>query len=220
MKKLLFIAASVCAVISVVSCGTSKKSASGLSEKAVTSGLDEKVQEWKERGLSTTGAMSTFTMRDLLEAHNKKIQENPDNIVPLYGNGIGPDKTTARFDALNSAATVYATTAGSVVSGGMSAQFSNFGEMGKKLMGAYTQKVQEYIMPVMKESVAVVRVIPNGEPNAGKYEIEAYYLVDEAKAVTARKNAMDAALKETATEQVFGSAVDEWVKKFVAPEAE
>lgn len=45
-----------------------------------------------------------------------------------------------------------------------------------------------------------------------------FYILDEQKAKDVRKTAMDAALKETGTEQVFGTAVDEWVKKFVANE--
>lgn len=48
-------------------------------------------------------------------------------------------------------------------------------------------------------------------------EYDIYYLVDETKVAQVRKDAMDQALKETATEQIFGTAVDEWVKKFVKP---
>ena len=85
-------------------------------------------------------------------------------------------------------------------------------------MGAYTQKVQQYIMPYLKESVAVFKT--ENDIQTGKPEIlfEVYYLLDEEKAMSVRKQAIDESLQETATEQVFGTAVDEWVKTFVTPE--
>ena len=48
-------------------------------------------------------------------------------------------------------------------------------------------------------------------------EVEAYYLIDANAASNVRKNAMDQALQETATEQIFGTAVDQWVRQFVTP---
>lgn len=242
MKK-IFVLAVTAAAMSLSSCGTSKKTSSTdyqyqqwlaqqqqqtnnqivsnkSNERKALSGSEAKVNEWTSKGFSVSGAMGTFTMYDLLEMHNKKVIENQDHLAPVFGTGVGPDKTTARYVALANAATTYATAARSVVSGGMSMQFSNFGEQGLKLMGAYTQKVQEYITPNLKESVAVVRVVTEDTKDKGKYEFEIYYIVDEDLASIARKKAMDAALKETATEQIFGNAVDEWVKKFVSPEAE
>ena len=62
----------------------------------------------------------------------------------------------------------------------------------------------------MKESFSLYRKSGN------KIEVMTYFLIDQEKAYNARKSAMDAALKETATEQVFGTAVNEWVKEFVS----
>lgn len=205
----------------LVSCGASRQSVQQTQpDETAISGTEAKVKEWQSKGFSVTGAMSTFTMYDLLEMHNKKILADPDNIVPAFGTGIGADKATAQYAALNNAATMYATKAGSVVSGGMSNQFSTFGEQGNKLMGAYTQKVQEYIMPIMRESLSVSRIITENVPQKGRYEVESYYIIDESKAAEARRNAMKEALEETATEQIFGDAVDAWVKEFVRPDAE
>lgn len=217
----------------LVSCGASKKAASTdyqyelwkqqqmqqqqqtakLQEEAM-SGSKVKVKEWKAEGYSLTGSMSTFTMYDLLERHNNLINSDPTRYVPVFGTGIGIELSEARDYALNNAAITYASAAGSVVSGGLARQYSNFGEQGMKLMGAYTQKVPEYILPLMRESLSVYKI------ENGKYNVQSYYVVDEIKAAEARSKAMDKALKETATEQIFGTSVDEWVKQFVAPDAQ
>lgn len=222
MKKLFSIAV-VAATIVLASCGggTTKQvvassTGGGINSKEVLTGPEGKVKEWKEQGFQISGALSTFTMYDVLKMHNEKILSDTERYSSEFGASDGPDKSTARLGALMDASINYATRAGSVVSGGMGRQFSNFGEMGNKLMGAYTQKVKEYVTPFLKESCAVCRpIIKNGK---NLYEYEVFYILDEQKAKDVRKTAMDAALKETGTEQVFGTAVDEWVKKFVANE--
>lgn len=182
-------------------------------KKVAKRGTEAKVAEWESQGYTLTGAMSTFTMYDLLERHNNKLLSDEGRYVSVFGHG-GDDNgelSVARMYALNDACTNYATAAGSVVSGGIGRQFSTFGEQGLKLMGAYTQKVAKYITPFMKESVAVKRTTQNN-----RLEVEVFYLIDEQRASTVRKQAMDEALRETATEQIFGTAVDEWVKEFVS----
>ena len=72
------------------------------------------------------------------------------------------------------------------------------------------------IIPFLEESVAVYRnTTVDGK---SKIEFDIIYIVDETKVVQVRKDAMDQALKETATEQIFGTAVDKWVKEFVKSE--
>ena len=185
------------------------------SDKKVSKrGTEAKVAEWESQGYTLSGAMSTFTMYDLLERHNNKLLSDEVRYASAFGTGTDEDGelSVARIYALNDACTNYATAAGSVVSGGISRQFSNFGEQGLKLMGAYTQKVAKYVTPYMKESVAVKRTTQKG------LEVEVFYLIDEQHASMVRKQAMDEALRETATEQIFGTAVDEWVKEFVSGE--
>ena len=170
---------------------------------------EEKVKEWKSQGYQLTGAYSTFTMKSVLDKHNQKAIDT-ERYQALQGNGLGSEISDSRMYAMNDAAIGYATAAGSVVSGGISRQFSNMGELGNKLLGAYTQKVADFITPHMKESFSLYRKSGN------KIEVMTYFLIDQEKAYNARKSAMDAALKETATEQVFGNAVDVWVKEFVS----
>lgn len=170
---------------------------------------EDKVKEWKEQGYQLTGAYSTFTMKSVLEMHNQKAMD-VEKYQALQGNGLGSEISDSRMFALNDAAINYATAAGSIVSGGIARQFSNMGEIGNKLVAAYTQKVAEFLTPHMKESFSLYR------KNGNKVELMTYFLVDQQNAYNARKNAMDAALKETATEQVFGTSVNEWVKEFVS----
>lgn len=173
----------------------------------------EKENEWKKAGYTITGGSGMRTMYSVLSNMYKKLDAEPDRYVSIMGHGKTNDGelSTAMFYANNAAGINYANACGSVISGGIARQFSNFGELGTKLMGAYTQKVAEKIMPFMHEAISVKR----GQNN--NLEVESYYLIDENDAYKVRKDAMDQALKETATEQIFGTAVDEWVKQFVKP---
>ena len=171
----------------------------------------EKCKEWEKAGYSITGAYGMRTMYSVLNNMYRKMDAEPERYTPFMGHGKTADGeiSTARMYAQNAAAIDYANACGSVILGGIARQFSNFSELGTKLMGAYTQKVAEKIVPFLHEAISVKRTQNN------VLEVEAYYLRDENDAYKVRKDAIDQALKETATEQVFGSAVDEWVKKFV-----
>ncbi len=213
MKKMNFLVAIATVCVCFLSgCNASKNVAVQNPAKTAARGTEAKVAEWTAAGYTLAGAMGTFTMYDLLEMHNNKIISDMERYIPVFGTGQDEfgELSTARLYALNDACVNYATAAGSVVSGGMNRAFSNLGEKGTKLQGAYTQKVAQYITPYMKESVAVKRTTQKG------VEVEVYYIIDEQHASKVRKQAMDEALKETATEQIFGTAVDEWVKEFVS----
>ncbi|MBO7267069.1 MAG: hypothetical protein J6V12_04835 [Bacteroidaceae bacterium] len=231
MKTKMFLFVATIAMI-MTSCGSSKKSQNdqmmmmmmqmmqqqqnqgGQQQQQqqpaqAASEIDEKVAEWKAQGYQLTGAYSTFTMKSLLEKHNQKAIDT-ERYVALQGTGIGSEVSDSRMYAMNDAAINYATAAGSVVSGGITRQFSNMGTLGNKLMGAYTQKVAEFVTPYLRESFTLYR------KQGTKTEVVVYYIIDQENAYAVRKNAMDEALRETATEQVFGAAVDEWVKEFVS----
>lgn len=172
-----------------------------------------KENEWTKAGYTITGGYGFRSMYKVLSDMYKKLDAEPERYVPVMGHGKTNDGelSTALIYASNSAGINYANACGSVISGGVARQFSNFGELGTKLMGAYTQKVAEKILPFLHEAISVKRTQNN------ILEVESYYLIDENDAYKVRKDAMDQALKETATEQIFGTAVDEWVKKFVRP---
>ena len=227
LKKLASGAMAGVAVLFMASCGSSKPSQSELmmmqmmqmmqqqqqgqqpqQPAQAASEIDEKVAEWKAQGYQLTGAYSTFTMKSLLEKHNQKAIDT-ERYVALQGTGIGSETSDSRLYAMNDAAINYATAAGSVVQGGITRQFSNMGTLGNKLMGAYTQKVAEFVVPYLRESFTLYR------KQGTKTEVVVYYIIDQENAYAVRKNAMDEALRETATEQVFGTSVDGWVKEFV-----
>lgn len=229
MKKSIIILAAAAALV-VCSCGTmSKQTGRSVTttttttttntntivqptpQRSIASGPEGKTREWQADGYRIDG---TRTMYDKLTAHYAKLDANED-LFEVEGTGIGSQKADARMYCLNLAAISYATAAKSVVEGGMATEFSNFSDLGVKLMGAYTQKVQSAIVPFLKESVAVYRNITKDGKDKVEYDI--YYIVDETKAAQVRKDAMDQALKETATEQIFGTAVDTWVNQFVHP---
>ena len=72
-----------------------------------------------------------------------------------------------------------------------------------KIVGAFVQKVPEFMIPSMQESFCLYR------KNGNKTEVIAYYLIDQTKAYQARQKAMDAVLREVEVEDaVARSTVD------------
>lgn len=218
MKRFfVFMAVSVTAVL-FTSCGSSKRSQQIYyqpQQHLYQDTEEDRVSEWKKEGYKLTGAMSTFTMRQALDAHNNKVLSDRERYVPIMGTSEGMrlrDLTSASLAAQNDAALRYAQAAESVIAGGLAREFSNLSAAGSKLMAAYTQKVAKYIVPMMRESFAIYKV------DNEYYTVNVYYIIDEVSAANARTKAIDEALKETATEQVFGTAVNEWVKEFVKTE--
>ncbi len=191
---------------------------SAAQKRTVKSGPERRLEIWEEGGYTLSGDQSFYAPYDLLVRHYNKVEADPERYISVMGVGKGADLATARYSAQFNASTTYATSAGSVIAGGMAGSHSSFSEEGMKTMGAYTQKVRDYLTPEIKESFFVYRKVP--VENKVKYEVEAYYLIDEQRASKIRKQAMDEALKETATEQIFGTAVDEWVKEFVSVDEE
>ncbi len=170
--------------------------------KVLVSETEEKIQEWKAQGYQLTGAYSTFTMKSVLENHNQKAMDT-DKYEPLQGNGMGSEVSDSRMFAMNDAAIQYAVAAGSTIEGGITRQFGSMSEIGNKIVGAFVQKVPEFMIPHMKESFCLYR------KNGNKIEVIAYYLIDQTKAYQARKNAMDAVLKEVQAEDAIArSTID------------
>lgn len=168
----------------------------------LVSETDEKIQEWKSQGFQLTGTYSTFTLKSLLENHNQKAMDT-ERYEPLQGNGEGSEISDSRMFAMNDAAIQYAVAAGSIIEGGMTRQFGSMTQLGTKIVGAFVQKVPEFMIPSMQESFCLYR------KNGNKTEVIAYYLIDQTKAYQARQKAMDAVLREVEVEDaVARSTVD------------
>ena len=86
MKAFHVISLAVLTVV-CVSCGPSRLAQQQVQQTMVPD--EDVVTEWKKEGYKLTGAMSTFTMRSCLDAHNKKVLENPERFVALEGTSEG-----------------------------------------------------------------------------------------------------------------------------------
>lgn len=202
MKKSLLIILAASALV-VMSCGTARKASEAE---------DAKIAEWQSEGYKLTGSMSTFSIKQVLNVHNTKILSDSQRYIPLMGTSEGSGVTelsVSSWVAQNDASIRYAQAAGSIVSGGIARKFSNLSGQGSKLVGAYTQKVSEYIIPLMKESFSLCRL------NGSQYEVISYFIIDEEAAVTARERALRESIKETGLELELASEIDNWVKEFV-----
>lgn len=211
MKNFNLIAfiAAFAAIALLSSCGGAKKVTSNMA-----SGTEDRARQLEAEGWKIAGNYSTFTLYDVLKIHNAKIMNEGERYDAINGVGKAPDKATARYAALSNAATTYATQAGSDVEGYINNQFSNLeGTSGDKIVGAYVQRVQKYIVPLLKESFAIYRV-PDAKKSTIEYEV--FYLLDKVKAKELKARAMTETLKEVASEQVTSEGIRDHVDKMLA----
>ncbi len=169
------------------------------------------VSRYTKGGYEPYGAYSMFTLTELVERARTKIDVEPERYTAIEGIGEGGDLSSSKMFALNNAATQYATAAGSKVSGQMASSFSNLSEDARtKIVGAYVQKVSEFVMPSLKESYTVAR------REGKKMLVITSYLVDEQLAKESRERAMNDAVKvvakEVALEQSFLDSVNQMVE--------
>lgn len=198
-------------VLTLASCGSSKKVATTPVSDAV-----KVAQDLKAAGYQVTGGMSTFSMESLLQRHNDIVLSDMDRYIPVEGSSEGAglgDLSSAKLVALNDAALQYATKAGSSVEGGIETAFDNLGpETRRKLVGAYTQKVREMILPSMKESLSVYRIVSK------EYQVRTFCIIDEQQAVVSREKAMQESLKDLALDDIAAGVINDLVKKIVKGE--
>lgn len=152
-----------------------------------------------------------YTMRESISKFRTKLQSN-ENLVEVISDGSGSSSFAAEMSALNAAGIKYATQAGSVVRGGMERDFGALGKDYDNFHGTYVQNVAKFIMPLMKAEMTFVK------KEQGKYTVRIGYLIDEAKAAEARRNAFNEALKDQANGQVFGENARKYVDEIVKPE--
>lgn len=209
MKQTLIIAA--IAAATMVSCGPAKQAVSNP-----VSDAEKVAKSLMSQGYQLTGGMATYTLESLIQRHNDKLNTDQDRYVSVQGTseGVGmEDLSSAKIVALNDAAAQYATKAGSVIEGGMSFQFGNVdADKRKKLVGAYTQKVESFILPAMKESFSVYRVVGK------EYQVLTTCIIDEQLAVKSREKAMKEAFEDLSFDGLALDKINDLVKKIVGKE--
>lgn len=222
MKKFSFLAAVAFAAL-LSSCGGSKQMANAGYYPYPQQGyvapqpnpvveedpVGDLVKQFTADGYKTQSM--AYTMRESISKFRTKLQSN-ENLVEVISDGSGSSSFAAEMSALNAAGIKYATQAGSVVRGGMERDFGALGKDYDEFHGTYVQNVAKFVMPLMKAEMTFVK------KEQGKYTVRIGYLIDEAKASEARRNAFNEALKNQASGQVFGENARKYIDEMVKPE--
>ena len=191
-----------------VCCMTSVAKSNKAEQKAVA----KQVKDLKAQGYTYVGS-TAFSLEEVLTNFRSELRSHPD-YIELVQEGRGSSLTAATLEALNSAAVTYATAAGSVVDGGLGRDVGNALSYHDKFTAMYKQKVQNFIMPCLQSRIVLKRV----NPKSKLIETRISYIIDETKAIGARKQAAEEALREVNADAKFGEIVNEFVKNVVNPQ--
>lgn len=193
MKKLLSVLMALCMMVPMYA--DVHKSLDKALQKAQQKEMKIKMKEYKKGGWEILGSHS---MEVALLKHYNKVLELGDNCVEFSGVSTATkSKNLGEQMALNAATIKYAQKAGSTVKGrvvsDMFADGSGDGDGEfEKFYAAYERLVEQKVKGVMTPSYSVIR-----KNSDGTYEVQSFFIVDEAKAKTARQAAIEGAIKES-----------------------
>lgn len=206
MKKIFSVLMALCILMPVYADNVQKSIDKAL-EKAQKKEMKAKMKEYKKGGYEILGSR---TMEVALLKHYSKLSELGENGSVFEGYASNTkSKNTAEQMAINNATIKYAQKAGSSVKGrvvsdifadgtGDDAEFEKF-------YAAYERLVEQKVKNVLTPSYSVIR--QNAD---GTYEIQSFFIVDETKARTARKVAIENAISESNLAKKYADTVAEF----------
>lgn len=208
MKKIIMLLMALCLMVPAVEAGNNKQL-----EKAQKKEIKKKLKEFDKQGWRIFG--SARTLEVALLQHYDKLNTLGDNGQEVSGFASKfKSKNIGKQMASNSAATQYASNAGSTLKGRVvtdmyadntqgEGEFDNF-------YAAYERLVEKEIRNEMKESFTIIK--DNGD---GTYEMQCFYIVDESGAAKARLRALEQAKRETEMAQATADKISKFVREKV-----
>lgn len=210
MKKFLTLLMALCFLAPVYAQNYNK-----AIEKAQKKEVKTKMKEYKQKGYEIMGSR---TMEVALNKHYATLNELGDD--GLVFDGISTrtkSKNLGEQMALNNATLKYAQKANSTVKGrvvtdsfGDAADAEAEGEF-EKFYAAYERLVEQTVKNVLKPSYSVIK--DNGD---GTYEVQAFYIVNENYARSARQKAIESAIKDSELAQKYADKVRDYANEKIA----
>jgi Txe/YoeB family toxin of Txe-Axe toxin-antitoxin module len=183
-------------------------------EKAVKKEVSKKLKELKKGGYEIFG--SSRTLEVALTKHYSQLEADEGNVTEVVGFSTAKSANLAAAAAQNSAANRYASTASMQVKGrvlsDMASDVTNAETEFDKFYATYEGKVQQAIRGELKHSFSVKHVEPDG-----RIAVQAFYLVPESAAASARIKALQQSVKETELAQKYAQKVSDFVNERVNP---
>lgn len=185
-----------------------QKSIDKALQKAQKKEMKQKMKDYKKDGYEIMGSR---TLEVALLKHYSKLNELGDDgaVFEGYAENV-KSKNTAEQMAINNATIKYAQKAGSSVKGRVVSDIFADGTGDdsefEKFYAAYERLVEQKVKNVLTPSYSVIRKRADGT-----YEIQAFFIVDETKARTARKAALENAITESQLSQKYADSVRDFV---------
>lgn len=165
-----------------------------------------KKEKWQIYGSSKTLEVALLTHYDKLEKGGQDAHEIIGTATKFKSKNIGHQT------AINNACNIYARQAGSHVKGrvvsDMGANSDSIANEFDHFYAAYQSLVEKEIKGEMQESFSLIRPYKDGS-----FEMQTFFIVNEAAASKARLRAFEIAAKESAAAQKYASKVGEFIKE-------
>lgn len=177
-----------------------------------------KMKEYKKGGWELFS--SSKTLEVALLTHYDKLNTLGEDARECVGVATRfKSKNVGHQQAINNACLTYAQQAGSHVKGRIvsdmagdgidtNAEFDHF-------YAAYERLVEKEIKGEMEESYSVIRLVPGSKD---EYEMQTFFIINEAAATRARIRAMENAAKESEAAQRYAEKVSQFVNEGFATE--
>lgn len=210
MKKVIYLLAIVVMSFAAMSC-----SSQSLLQKEMKKEYKNKISEYKSGKWKLYGSSRTLEVALLLHYDKlNKLGENGREIV-----GIAPrfmSKNAGHQQAINNACITYAQQAGSAVKGRIASDLGGNGDDTSAefdhFYAAYERLVDKEIKGEMQESFSVIKEIGKNKDGKVEYELQTFFIIDEAAASRARIRAYEAAAKESEVAQKYGKQISDYVR--------
>ena len=209
MKKILiFIIAALFTIPAINAQNTSK-----ALEKALKKEYKIKKKELKKGNWELFASSRTLDVA--LLSHYEKLNLLGENGYEVVGVASRfKSKNLGHQQAINNACLTYAQQAGSHLKGrivsDMSGNADDTAAEFDHFYAAYERLVEKEIKGEMVESFSIIRCL---DKEKGEYEMQTYFIIDEAAATRARIRALENAAKESEVAQKYANKVSQFVRE-------
>ncbi len=185
-----------------------------MKKKAQKKEYKAKMKQFRKEGWTIYG--SSHSLEVALLSHYEGLQEEgAEEIVGVASAFMS--KNIGKQAAMNSAINEYARRAQSFVQGRIvSDMFNNADEIPEefdKFYAAYESMVVKEMQGELKPSFSVIRTKGKDDKGNEIYEMQTYFVVNEAAASKARIRAMEEAMKESELSQKYAEKVSGFVRE-------
>lgn len=212
MKKVLLLLLAVCLLASMAN------AQSKALNKALQKEYKQKMKVYKKDNWKLFG--SSRSLEVALLTHYEKLTRLGDEVREEVGIASRfKSKSVGHQMAINDACVTYAQKAGSHVKGRIDSDMKGDGVDANtefdRFYAAYERLVEKEIKGEMRESFSVIHDLSDGT-----YEMESYFIVDEAAASKARVRAMENAARESELAQKYAQQVSNFIREGFKDEKE